>query len=74
MFFSFDKAKSVHYNDNLVGDKSGHLNDASVSGRAHPSSRTYGKKSLQVYYVPLMVCRITWLGCFIIFVYLLLDY
>ena len=42
MFFSFeDKPKSARYNDNPVEDKSGHFNDASVSGRAHTSSRTY---------------------------------
>ena len=43
MYFSFDKPKSTLYNDNSIDDKSGHFNDALISGRAHVSSRTYGK-------------------------------
>ena len=42
MYFSFDKPKSTVHN--AVEDKSGHFNDALTSGRAHTSSRAYGKK------------------------------
>lgn len=43
MYFSFNEAKAAENSDGLIPDKSGHFNDATVSNRAHISSRTYGK-------------------------------